>query len=532
MKDKKRLRLNSRGFRGLRERLFFAFMGVSLVGMILTFCFTILSYSGPLGQSSPGNLAWHSFVLSLAGTLIVSLIVACLEAKHIASPIEAMSDMAQDMAQGRFYEHAFPPSGTEIDALGHSLNFLASSLGRTIEQLKKSNQRLWAVLEASVSGMMIIGGDGEVLRVNKAAEKILGHPRRELEGISYVGALRNTELISLVEKALYSRESSHKEVNLLYPSEKTVDAAAVPLGESRSPATYSSDKNSSSQGAVLVLHDLTAIRRLETVRSDFIQNISHELRTPVTVVKGFAETLKDTPPDDPAAVKEMAELIDSEASRLADLVEKLLSLAKIESGHVVLEKTQIEAGKALEEIVSRMEPLAKRKNQHLTLVKPSMVRSAEPASAASDDQRNSEESPADQDGGAVITADKDMFNMIFTNLIDNAIKYTNDGGQINVGFEPRDGGLLFYVQDNGPGISQEDLPRIFERFYRSAKDRSRLTGGSGLGLAIVKHCVAAHGGKVWAESQERKGATFFVWLPSKPSMQEKPDGHGASGEMN
>jgi len=443
--------------------------------------------TGVLRVSMPVNLLatqireqWPLFFTVIAGVLAVAFIVAYVESGRIATSIESMSEMARQMASGKFYEHSFPRSGTEVDVLGHSLNILASKLGRSIQEFRRTNERLLAVLEASVSGMVIIDDDGRVSRVNKAAEKILGYSRAEIEGIPYPGALRNTDLTTLVEKALYMRETGHREARLLYPNERTVEASAVPLGDGTQNAP---------QGVVLVLHDLTDLRRLETVRSDFIQNISHELRTPVTVVKGFAETLKDAPPEDPEEVKELAVLIDTEASRLADLVEKLLSLAKIESGHLLPQKTLLNPEDALRRMVSKMEPLARRKGQSIVF----------------------EEEPEAQ--GATLLADPSMFDMTFSNLLDNAIKYTGEGGTIKVRAKPQDRGILFSVEDNGPGISQEDLPRVFERFYRSAKDRSRLTGGSGLGLAIVKHCVAAHGGKVWVSSREGHGTTFFVWLP-------------------
>ncbi|QUL99418.1 MAG: PAS domain S-box protein [Candidatus Fermentithermobacillus carboniphilus] len=451
---------------------------------------------------------WPVLAGAIFFALGVALAFAFVMSKKMATPIEAMSAMAMDMASGSYREHAFPTTNTELDDLGHSLNFLASNLAATISEMKRTNQKLSAVLDASAWGMVIVESDGVISSTNRAAEEILGASRQKLEGISFWAALRNSDLASLVERALYQKQKGRVESTVLYPRERIVDAVAVPLGNG----------SGSEPGAVLILNDITELRHLETVRRDFIQNISHELRTPITVVKGFAETLKETMPDDPETVREMAGLINDEAGRLADLVEKLLNLAKIESGYLTPQKTSFPVKETLEEIIRKMELLARRKDQTIVLTQGTSEKI--PEGGPGTEEKRGSMGETDRSGENTVWADKLMFDMIVTNLLDNAIKYSGEGSRIEIGYSCDENGTLFWVKDDGPGIPAEDLSRIFERFYRAAKDRSRDTGGSGLGLAIVKHCTAAHGGKVWVESGEGRGARFFVWLPS--STPEKP----------
>jgi len=445
-----------------------------------TFAVTSLKRDVPLRQQWPG------LVLAVGATLAVGAAFGYIESRRIARPIEIMSRSAMEMAGGDLSERQFSQFSEELDSLGQSLNHLASSLGKRIEDLSASNQKLTIVLESSVSGMIIVDPKGIVTHANKAALNILGENRSEVVGIPFSKALKNSDLSAMTYRAVYNRQSLRRQITLGSQNQRIVDVAAVPLTGS-APGFASS-------GGLVVLQDLTEARRMERVRTDFVQNVSHELRTPVTVVMGFAETLRDAPPEDPEAIREMAGLIYEEASRLSDLVEKLLHLAKLESGYLPIRHTTVFPADELQSLVRKMGPLARQKNQSLRLELPE---------GSSQPERFS------------LDADKDMYNTIFTNLLDNAIKYAGEGGSVEIGFRPDGAGVLHWVRDDGPGISAEDIPRVFERFYRGAKDRSRVSGGSGLGLAIVKHGVALHGGRVWVESKPGGGATFYVWLPAE-----------------
>ena len=464
-----------------RNRLFAAGLAVWALSTVVIGGSVFVGFA----RSSPSDFhaAWSRLWIGAMLALPLAALVSWRGAARIAAPVKAMLEMSQSMLEGKFRERFFPDTYTEIDALGSNLNQLAASLRARVQDLLDSNAKLAAILDASVSGIVIFDSEGAVSAVNRSAQALLGRSGDELRGLPFPMALASSDLSSLVYKALYHRTSGREEVTLGRAEPKVVEATAMPV------TSRDGQSDSSSLGVVLTLHDLTEIRRLERMRTDFVQNISHELRTPVTVVKGFAETLRDIPPADLDSVKGMADLIDKEASRLARLVSGLLDLAKLESGSFVPKKVPLDPARLLSDTTKKLEPLSGQRGQVVRV--------------------EAEVSP-----DSTISGDPVLLDMVFTNLIENAIKYAGDGGTIEVGVRPDQGGWLFWVKDNGPGISEEDLPRIFERFYRGSKDRSRDTGGSGLGLAIVKHCVTLHSGKVWVQSKAGRGTEFYVWLPA------------------
>lgn len=471
-----------------------------------------LRLSVPLTALQEGivaGLPW--FLAGLGVSVFVSIVVALLEATRISRPLESMCRAARRMASGEFREYQYPPADEEIAALGATLNFLAASVGKLVRDLESSNQKIATVVQSSVSGMVLVGADRRVTMANKASADILGESAQSLEGLPYVRALRNTALVTLVSKALETGKPQSAEVKILVPAEKVVYAYALPV------------ESAAGREVILVLHDITHVRRLETVRSDFIQNISHELKTPVTIIQGYAETLRDAPPDDPIMVKEMATLVASEAERLSELVRNLLELASVESGHLTLRLEEVNPASVVAEVVRRMMPLAKKKGLTLADSTPSGPNPTRADTESGPDGRRLPRLPAPS-----ITADRALVERALTNLVDNAIKYTPSPGVVEVWAEDATSsglglgpGALFAVRDTGPGLAPEDKERVFERFYRGSKDRSRETGGSGLGLSLVKHWVGAHGGKTWAESEEGRGSTFYIYLPATPT--------GASG---
>jgi two-component system phosphate regulon sensor histidine kinase PhoR len=239
-------------------------------------------------------------------------------------------------------------------------------------------------------------------------------------------------------------------------------------------------------GCLLLLQDLTELRRLETVRRDFVANISHELRTPTASIKALAETLRDGAIDDPSVAKDFLAKINAEADKLTQMVQELGDLSRIESGEAPIQSKPFNMAEAIEQAVGRLKAQADRAGLSL---------SVEPVS------------PLPQALG-----DRDRVEQVLVNLIHNAIKFTPPGGTITVSAKATIDDILVSVSDTGVGISADDLPRIFERFYKA--DRARTGGGTGLGLAIAKHIVEAHGGRIWAESVEGKGSTFSFTLPS------------------
>ena len=453
------------------------------------------------------GLPW--IISGLGISVLVSVTVALVESGKISRPLESMTRAARRMAAGEFKEHQYPGAQGEIAVLGATLNFLAASVGKLVSDLESSNRKLETLFDSSVSGMILVGADGRVAMANKASGRILGDAAAPLKGLAYVRALRKTALVTLVKSALETGKPQSAEVKILVPVERTVYAYALPI------------ESADGREAVLILHDITHVRRLETVRSDFIQNISHELKTPVTIIQGYAETLRDTPPEDTAAVKEMAALLAGEAARLSELVQNLLELASVESGHLTLKLEEVDPSSVVAGVVRRMTLAANKKG--LTLVDRSPHGESRPCLDAGAEEGSVRSRPP-RVPASPVTADRNLLERALMNLVDNAVKYTPAPGTVEVWAEDAASsglgpgpGALFGVRDTGPGISEEERERVFERFYRGSKDRSRETGGTGLGLSLVKHWVAVHGGKTWVESQEGHGSTFYIYLPRTPT---------------
>jgi two-component system phosphate regulon sensor histidine kinase PhoR len=294
--------------------------------------------------------------------------------------------------------------------------------------------------------------------------------------------VRQRSLLDLVERAVTEDKPLSEELTWNGRAERTFKVHVARL------------QGPFAEGAVVVLHDTTDLRRLERVRQEFVANVSHELKTPLSVIQACVETLLDGAIDDPDHRRPFLERIAEQGSRLYALILDLLSLARIESGEEAFNLQEVCVGEAVQECLSRHQARAEGKNQ--TLV-------ATPT-----------------DGADAVWADEEAVGQILDNLVDNALKYTPADGRIEVRWRGEDGRVLIEVQDTGIGIPPRDLPRVFERFYRVDKARSRELGGTGLGLSIVKHLVQAMHGSVWADSQPGQGATFFVRLPTPQPERE------------
>ncbi|MBI4371131.1 MAG: PAS domain-containing protein [Elusimicrobia bacterium] len=334
-----------------------------------------------------------------------------------------------------------------------------------------------AVLDQMAEAVVAVDAEGRVLVANPALFRLLGVDPDSARGRRYPEILRHAGAVELLGAVLAGGRPLAREVRLFAPEELIFDAHAAPLAEKGRPA-----------GAVLVLHDITRMRRLEQMRRDFVANVSHELRTPLASIKGFTETLLAGAVKDRENRVGFLRTIEEQADRLTQLVDDLLDLSAIESGHRPprLAPTDLEA--ALEEAAAAFARAAAERGVRL-------------------ERRPSEGLPP-------ALADRDQLRQVLANLLDNAIKYTEPGGRVELSAERWESGLRVSVQDTGVGIPEAGLPRVFERFYRADKARSREAGGTGLGLAIVKHLVEAQGGAVSVESRRPGGSTFRFTLPA------------------
>jgi two-component system phosphate regulon sensor histidine kinase PhoR len=440
----------------------------------------------PLGEVSSSFTPIHRVLL--VGALVALAVAAGIGifvAGRVTRPIVEMEAIARQMAQGQFDRRVPIRSPDETGALGHALNAMAAGLVARIGEVEQERAKVTAILDAMVEGVIAVDGHDRVLTMNERARAMFGLPTRS-EGQPFMEVVRNADLHTILRssRVTEARAVSHREVRLLTPAPRTVEVNAVPLvltGEE--PGV----------GVVVVLYDVTALRRLEQVRTEFVANVSHELRTPLTAIQGYLETLLGGALEEPEHARRFLEIAFRHTERLGRLVNDLTDLSNIELNKVKLTLEPIALDEVVDSVLAIVQPKAHARDVTLTA---DVARDLPP-----------------------VHADHDRLAQILINLVDNAVKYTPAGGRVTVRATAEAGGSLLTVEvaDTGIGIPAADLPRITERFYRVDKARSRELGGTGLGLAIVKHLVIAHGGELTIDSTAGQGTTVRFTLPRSAS---------------
>ncbi|MEK0316321.1 two-component system histidine kinase PnpS [Cohnella sp. 56] len=427
---------------------------------------------------------WMALALGLLAVFALAALVSYRVAHSITRPLERMTSAAKRMA-AMDYTIRVPDAGRdEIGELGRALGAMAANLQDHMSEIRRNELHLQSVLDHMISGVVMIGPDGRIRVYNRSAELLLGSLARERVGRSYTEAKQQYELLQLIRAGFETGEPIHEELTVYYPEERLLELHLVPIPMDDDIAP----------GLLLVLQDVSAIRRLERMRSEFVANVSHELKTPVAAVKGFAETLLAGAVDDPETARSFLKIIHDESDRLNRLIGDILELSKIESRRSPLQFSPIDLKSFLERHLEFLGPEAAKKEIALELAVPEEL---------------------------FIEADEDRLGQIVLNLLQNGISYTPEGGRVKVQaaiVEPGEGEdseerVRIAVSDTGIGIPKKDLPRIFERFYRVDKARSRSSGGTGLGLSIVKHLVELHHGAIRVESTVGTGSTFIIELP-------------------
>ena len=429
----------------------------------------------PLEQSE-AELAALRRVTLLGGGVGVSLalLLGLFFARKYTAPVQAITKVAEDFRQERFDSRVrgLPPD--ELGLLGETLNRLGDEVTRRMATITKDDARLRAMLVGMVEGVVAVDEEDRVVFCNRAAAKLLGLDERRTIGTPIWEQLRVAELDRLLSEAREKGRASRGEV--VVPREG---------GESVLQVHANPFRTSGASGVVAVFHDITELRRLELIRRDFVANVSHELKTPLTSIKGYVETLLSGAIHDEANNVRFLEKIDTHVGRLGHLVSDLLSLARIESQREGVPLVPVDWKQVTGEALRRHEAALRAKSLALD------TSLAEVA----------------------VLGDRESITQVVDNLLDNAIKYTPAGGSVRVTLSSdREQGVL-NVEDTGLGIPEEDLDRIFERFYRVDKARSREVGGTGLGLAIVKHLVQAMAGQVEVASRLGRGSRFTVRIP-------------------
>jgi two-component system phosphate regulon sensor histidine kinase PhoR len=427
----------------------------------------------PLGEieANAGRLRQEILIAGL-GIALVAALLAVFIAGRTTQPVRELTAVAERMATGDLDARLFPTSRDEVGQLTRAFNHMADQIREQVTSLAEERGRLAAVLDHMADGVLITDGSGQVEMINAAAARLLNTNEEQALGRSFAQVVPHYPLIELWKTCC---EQGEEQIEMVEVTRQGLflQAIVTPFEEA------------GVEGYLVILQDLTRIRRLETVRRDFISNISHELRTPLAGLKALVDTLRGGAIKDRPAAKRFLKRMDAEVDALTQMVEELLELSRIESGQAPLRLAPVPVSEVVVPPVDRLRPQAERGGLELTALLPPDL--------------------------PMVLADADRARLVLTNLVHNAVKFTPPGGQIIVGARPDGKDIIISVQDTGVGIPADDLPRIFERFYKA--DRARSGGGTGLGLAIAKHIVQGHGGRIWAESIEGEGSSFYFTLP-------------------
>ena len=414
---------------------------------------------------------------SLLFALGLAFVLGSILTKTIIKPINKMIYVSHKFSQGDFSHKIFIDSKDELGELAATLNKMAQNMEDKISEIEVKNQHLVAILESMVEGIIVVDKASRIVSVNPTVENIFNISKKNLEGKIFLEAIRNNDILNIINVVLKKGKFTSCELTLMWPVQKIFQINASPIFEKGIVS-----------GCLLVIHNMTEIRRLETMRRDFVANVSHELKTPLTSIKGFTETLLEGALDDKENNIHFLKIIQSHTERLNKLVDDLLSLSHLESKEIQLKKQASNLKEQAEQVIINFKSQLEKKAMGIKNELPQ---------------------------GVVINADRDRIEEVFTNLLDNAIKFSKDKGIIKIYGQEENGKIKIIIEDSGIGIPEKDIPRIFERFYRVDKARSRELGGTGLGLSIVKHIVELHGGNVGVESVEGFSSKFWFTLPKQ-----------------
>jgi two-component system, OmpR family, phosphate regulon sensor histidine kinase PhoR len=410
-----------------------------------------------------------AFLLMLAGTAV--------RARHVTGPLAAMRQGARDLASGNLRTRVHVRTGDELEDMGQAMNHMAERLERTVSQRDVERARLATILENLAEGVIVIAEGRTVRMMNREAARILGTPGIAAEGRPCAELIRHPDVLAFIDRWRKSEAVPPREVVVpARPGHLTMRLSGTVV---RHPGEKEAD-------LLLTLRDVTEEKRLSRMKSDFVSNASHELRTPLTNIRGYIEAAQDASREGMPADPSFLAVAHENALRMERLIDDLLELSRAESGRALtIEEVRLPA--FLDRVAALHRPEAERRGKALIV--------------ECDD--------------VPFRADPEKLALVLSNLVDNAVKYGIDEGRITLRGRSADGGTVLEVADDGPGIAPEHLPRIFERFYRIDKGRSRELGGTGLGLSIAKHIVESHGGTIRAESRLGIGTRFIVRLPER-----------------
>lgn len=425
------------------------------------------------------QMVWTVMAVSFIVAFMIILLLITRITKQIIRPIDDATKAAIRLAEGDYNTRTYEDQHKELGLLGRSINVLAYNLQQLSRRHQTQQEQMAALIDHMGSALLFMNVRGDVELVNQTTEQVFRVTSKELIGKPYYEVLPSQGLISFLQSVYMTEKKQRSQINWTenYIT-KVYDVYGAPVLA----------KSGRLRGVTVVLHDITEQKKLEQVRKDFVANVSHELKTPVTSIKGFAETLIDGALADPVASKQFSEIIWKESDRLQMLIIDLLELSKIENAQFQLNVEQISLREITEEAVALLDSKAVEKEMDLSVK---------------------------ETGSSIIEGDSQRLKQIIINLVTNAIAYTQSGGSVEVSLIEKKEAVELHVKDTGIGIQPQETQRIFERFYRVDRARSRNSGGTGLGLAIVKHLAEAHFAKLEVESEEGIGTTFIVSFPKR-----------------
>ena len=410
------------------------------------------------------------------GFIIIQIIVFLLYTNYV-KPVQKATYTIDEFIKGNFNARFHNSSNEAIEELSYKINTLARNMSAISMQEQMQSEQLSTLIDSIQSGLVLIDEKGFIHVVNRKFITMFGKTEKEYRGHLYYEVLENETIHETVQKTfLYERNIKETFTQTHGVDKSYFEIVGAPMFNERNLL----------KGAVLVLHDITELKKMEKTRKDFVANVSHELRTPITSIKGFTETLLDSGENKDETTKEFLGIIYHESHRLQLLIEDLLSLSRLEKDGFRLVLHTFKAKDLIEEVIPALKHKAMEKKLQLLI---------------------------NVDEETEMKADKERIKQVIVNLLDNAIHYTPENGKVELSLDSTADFIHIKIADTGIGIDEKSIPRIFERFYRIDKARSRNTGGTGLGLAIVKHIVEVHDGKIEVESEVNQGTIIHVYLP-------------------
>jgi two-component system, OmpR family, phosphate regulon sensor histidine kinase PhoR len=407
------------------------------------------------------------YVVTIGLVIFIALILSSQLSYVIIKPIKELQDVTSRYAKGEMDKRYSITSSDEIGELGKTFNNMAERLQGTLRDSLEKQNKLEAILKSMDSGVIAVDRSHKIIIINPYAEKIFG-VKKNIIGKNLMDYIRDFEF----ESVFRDNKEDYKEIKILWPAERILRVKTTAIINESEPI-----------GTVAVVQDITDLKKLENIRSQFVANVSHELKTPLTSIKGFAETLRYV--EDEVNKEKFLNIINDEAERLTRLINDILTLSDLET-HREEKKESFEVNPIVENVYNLMKHIADEKHIHFS-IEENMVK--------------------------VLVGNRDKFKQMLINLVDNAIKYSEQNAKVTIGTCMEQDKCVIWVEDTGVGIPKEHIPRLFERFYRVDKARSRARGGTGLGLAIVKHIVMSFNGSIEVESQVGKGSKFVVSIP-------------------